>query len=86
MADDGPTTAPTKRSAGRDLPAAIAVELAITADIAVELAAMRRIWPGRLSSALNAAARSLSASSVCICAPLVVPRATALSKRTARII
>lgn len=38
MADDGPTTAPTKRSAGRDLPAAIGVGVGLIALVVVTLA------------------------------------------------
>ena len=38
MADDVPTTAPTKRSAGRDLPAAIGVGVGLIALVVVTLA------------------------------------------------
>ena len=66
--------------------AAIAVLDAATAAIAVLLAAMRRACPRIPSSTLNSASLPGSAfSSVCSCAPVVVPASTAFKRRIARI-
>ena len=65
----------------------IAVLDAITAFIAVLLAAMRRVCPRIPSSTFHSASLPGSAaSSVCSCAPVVVPASTALRRRIARII